>query len=97
MFTNFARCFVFLLGVKPFCSVFSHFACCFAVPSVFSILLGVFSLVRATKIMNINSRSRLDCTFLLGPTKTQNPNMHSQLDYRISVGTRKAINQKPYS
>jgi hypothetical protein len=54
-------------------------------------------LVGAAKIININLRSRLDCTILLGPTKTQNPNMHSQLDYRISVGTRKEINQKLHS
>jgi hypothetical protein len=40
-FANFARGFAFLLGVKPLWSVFSHFARCFSISSVFSIFLGV--------------------------------------------------------
>jgi hypothetical protein len=41
MFANFARSFAFLLGVKPLWSVFSHFAHCFPVSSVFPVFLGV--------------------------------------------------------
>jgi hypothetical protein len=41
MFANFAHNFAFLLGVKPLWSVFSHFARCFPVSSVFPVFLGV--------------------------------------------------------
>ena len=90
LFWDISQCLPSMPGALSFCLVFSqsiqcfsiflsvfHFARCLLFCSEFLVLVG------AAKIMNINLRSRLDSTFLLGPTKTQNPNTHSQLHYRV--------------
>jgi hypothetical protein len=91
VFCHFAWCFAVLLGVLPFPQ-------CFAISSVFSILLSdlpfcseFFVLVGPDKIMNRNSHSRLDCRFLVGPTKTLNPNTHSQLDLEFQLAQKKQL------
>jgi hypothetical protein len=43
LFSKITRCLPILPSVLRFCLMLSHFARCFAVSSVFSILLGVFS------------------------------------------------------
>jgi hypothetical protein len=76
MFANFACSFAFLLGIKPLWSVFSHFARCFPVSSVFPVFLGVS---RFLAVLDFARCFPFCSEFLVwvGAAKIMNRNSHS--------------------